>query len=667
VIAQAPVLVRLFARMRKDAGIFKKELVRFVLSPPRSSHESSAIAIAVASIFFLSRPYPGIIGDAKIYIGHGLASLNPGGIGRDAMFVNDGQSSFSIFPMLVDTFDALLGPSSASRVLAGLGLALWFIALAAVARGLGRGRVMWTIPIVVAVLPFSYGGFDVLRFGEPLAEPRPYAEAFVLASMAALGKRHQASAAGLILIAALFHPIMALAGLSVFVLLQIHKDWRWLIAAASALGIMFIVAMLGGPLASRLLTPIDADWLAVLEERNIYLFPHLWGSSSFALVVLQSATIMIAARDLDDRWRAIFLAALVAGLSGLALAYISGKWLPLLLLVQLQFWRLWWLTAVLGAVAFAVAIPRLWNAGGPARIILALLTLACAVHEQAVIVLTASGVALYLHVRGKKRPIDLRPAVLVCIFAAILTAVAVYWAIVFWGLATILAAMPLDYNLAYARTFVTYMQPVLIVALVLAWKALDHWRPHPHLVIGASAVLALAAILFWDDRTPYQRVLERAEPQVELANLIPARQGEVLWLTGGTEAWFWLRRPNWAAEIQGASIVFSRPLAMFYGERRKFLVNLDWVDADLSGMWVHGDSGRYPVLTADRVARVCTRTDAPIAIIAPIATEQGLPRIWTAPATNYRDIPIGGTVAFQRMQNFAVFDCTRYTIPATHS
>ena len=625
-------------------------------------------AIAAAAVFALNRPYAGIAGDARLYIGRGLADLDPTGIGRDIAFLNDGQSGFTIFPLAVDRLIVFLGPSGASQMLAAGGLAAWFAALVALARSIETDRGPWTIPLVVAVLPFFYGTLHLLRFSEAIAVPRPYAEAFVLAAIAAVGSKRQAWAVGLLMTATLFHPIMALAGLAVLLIVKIHNDRRWLVAAFGALGGLLVAAALGVPIASQLFARIDAEWLAVLEVRNPYLFPHLWGQNSLAPIVLQTVTIFIATKYVDRSWRVILLAALAAGVAGLALAFIAGKWLPLVLVIQLQLWRLWWLTAVLAAVAFAIILPRLWNAGGAGRTTLALLTTAWATHDQVILAAVASMGALYLHVRSNDNSFDSGSSIATYVFAAALVPVIVLWVVGINSLAAILAVMPVDHNPGYARAIATYLQPLLILAVVLGWRLADQWRSlHRPLIVAASIALSLAVLLFWDDRGPYERVLDRAERQTTLENIIPDRQGEILWLTENTETWFWLGRPNWLTRIQGSSIVFSRPLAMIFAERAKFLIDLDLAGADVLKPWSHGIAARYPTLTADRLARVCQRSDAPIAIIAPIETEVGPPAgmkasIWTAPVAKVRDIIEGESVAFQQLKTYAVFDCSNYAM-----
>jgi len=55
----------------------------------------------------LGRPYRGIFQDPQIYIGRAVADLDPSGVGRDLMFVHDGQFGFSLFPFVVRAMVAL--------------------------------------------------------------------------------------------------------------------------------------------------------------------------------------------------------------------------------------------------------------------------------------------------------------------------------------------------------------------------------------------------------------------------------------------------------------------------------------------------------------------------------------------------------------------------------
>jgi len=147
-------------------------------------HWQKAAAVSLAapliafSIFLLSRPYQGIVQDAYIYIGRALADLGPEGVGRDLMYVHDGQFGFSLFRYGAKGLVAILGPATAAKALAFAALTAWFLAAAALARQFASGRAVWAIMIFAALLPASYGAPYPFGFAEPLAIPRPFAEAW---------------------------------------------------------------------------------------------------------------------------------------------------------------------------------------------------------------------------------------------------------------------------------------------------------------------------------------------------------------------------------------------------------------------------------------------------------------------------------------------------------
>ena len=84
--------------------------------------------LAAFGLFLLSRPYLGIYHDGRLYVADALAKLDPGGVGRDLMFVHDGQFGFSLYTPMLARLIALLGPSAATMATVALTLALWFTA-----------------------------------------------------------------------------------------------------------------------------------------------------------------------------------------------------------------------------------------------------------------------------------------------------------------------------------------------------------------------------------------------------------------------------------------------------------------------------------------------------------------------------------------------------------
>jgi putative flippase GtrA len=251
--------------------------------------------VAAAALFLLTHTQCGIIGDARIYVGRALADLDPSGIGQDAMFRLDGQSQFSLFRPAARALVAALSPVPMATLTVAAAQCLWLSALFTLAWHLAGRRCAWIVAIV-AVVPARYGAPGVFGFAEPLAAPRPIAEAFVLFAVPAWLAGRRIVAAALLCLAAAFHPIMALAGFGVLglALLRGHAGWR--IAAVLAVAGLAGGAWAGLPVLDRIATLVDADWLGAMRGRNGYLFPDLWPGSTFALGAVQAATLLLTLR-----------------------------------------------------------------------------------------------------------------------------------------------------------------------------------------------------------------------------------------------------------------------------------------------------------------------------------------------------------------------------------
>jgi hypothetical protein len=126
--------------------------VRRLLAWPllAAAKNSGPIPLIVLSVFLLSRPYGGIVHDAHIYIGRALADLDPNGVGRDIMFVYDGQFGFSLFRQVADGMVTCFEPGTAAKTLAVLAAFAWLFGIRVFARQFASGATVW-----VAVIFFT--------------------------------------------------------------------------------------------------------------------------------------------------------------------------------------------------------------------------------------------------------------------------------------------------------------------------------------------------------------------------------------------------------------------------------------------------------------------------------------------------------------------------------
>ncbi len=316
-----------------------------------------AIGLALALLWALAHGFVGIEHDARIYMGRALADIDPA-VGRDLMFRLDGQSSFSVFRFVAARLAATIGLGPTVLVLSLAALVVRFAALAALARALLPGRAIVLGLACACVLSAFYTPWNLIAAGESLPIPRPFAEAAVLAGLAALCRERPLACAAWLLAATLVHPIMALPGFGVLLVVLGLRDRRWLIAAALTSAAIAAAGWLGLPLAKRLLITV---------ERNTYLYVGRWpGGDLVGATIVRGATIALAAAWLRGPARIVLLSALGIGMAGVLASYVFVDLFGNLLVVQAQVWRALWLVATLAPLAAGLCLwhlPRLGARG----------------------------------------------------------------------------------------------------------------------------------------------------------------------------------------------------------------------------------------------------------------------------------------------------------------
>jgi hypothetical protein len=617
--------------------------------------EAAVFAALVAFVAAL-RPYTGIVGDSVLYMGGALAALDPQGVGADPMWRLDGQMRFSLYPILLRPLVDLLGAERAALTVAACGLLLWSCALVVLARVLaGRERA---VAVVLACASFScaYSSHATVYFGEPMATPRIFAEAAVLAALAATLAGRLGCAAMFSVVATLMHPVMASAGIATIVVYCGAVDRRWLVAGAGA-GIFCVgAALLGVPVFERLATPIDPQWLAMLHGPDDYLFPTSWPERAWSLLVVRGATVALAAIVSQGAARRLFVAILVVAVSASALTLVFGDFYPLLLVVQAQPWRAGWLLALAAAAGFAVCGVALWREGPRSRLSFALLAFAWLIDSSVAGALVAIA-ALVLRRIGAdvSRIADGRIGRWLWIGVGALSLVEI---VAFYRLAAAVVAArpegarpPLHWLMLDAHVLAV---PIALLGVVLATRPLmlrpamlrPAMRVASRLLVPMSAALCLLVAAGWrQEWDPFRMALAQAGRQSDLVEMLSARPGPILWLGGNQEAWYWAGRPNWAAGVQGNGIVFSRALTLLWFERMRALIDQGWIaDGGTIARARSQPDPVYPDVSPEKRALFCARADAPAWIVAPIPSEDAAAgaKLWRAPARRFAGDPNGG-------------------------
>lgn len=583
---------------------------------------TAAMWTSLVPLMLLLHPYAGLVQDARIYIGRGLADRDPGGIGRDVMFANDGQTGFSLVREVVDASLSVMGPASTSMILALAGVVVWLVAAAAVARALTGGRAAWAVAVCMIALPTCYGAFGVFNYTEAIATPRLFAQAAVLGGLAASITGRQGVGAALLALAVALHPLIALPGVAVGTVLLVRRDRRWLLAAVAGGLAILGAALIGVPLASRLLQPVDEAWLSVLRHRSTYLFPTLWPAETYGPILCQATAVVVASALSRPAVRALLLAASGVSAAGFVAAWLLGDLYASTLVTQLQPWRALWLLAVFGNAALALSVIALWRRGTGARLLAAPLLLAWLWSDNlaAVGVLSALTLAwLTALMRGTVPPTSrLIASVLagtVCTMAIVdvVAAAAV-------GLMLFRSAQAEAGGVVWPMIAALQIHRVPVVAAALAAAVVPLGRPSAAVRAGLTVALGCSFVLaawLWDGRAPEQSLAEREGGDPALRTAVGSRPGEVLWIDEDSESWFLLHRPSFLNTAQAGPILFSRDLAMEWASRIGLLTQLGMVRPDTAAPWEAPRTTDEIALSPDGVRRFCADERHPVAIVAP--------------------------------------------------
>ncbi|MBO0733314.1 MAG: hypothetical protein J2P49_03165 [Methylocapsa sp.] len=619
------------------------------------------LALIAFSIFLLNRPYSGIVQDAYIYIGRALADLDPGGVGRDMIFVYDGQFGFSVFRPLAAALVALSGPAFAAKALALAAMAAWFWAALAFSRQFLGGRAVWAVLVFAALLPASYGLPLTLSFAEPLAIPRPFSEAFVLVALAELIRGRNGLSLLWLAAALLMHPIMALPGFCVFFFLLGFENKHWFWFCILGIAALILGGASGMPLLNRLFVPFEPSFGGAKEFHSPFIFPTRWPAESFSQLFVYMATLAVAARLLQGRRRLVLYGAALAGWGGIAMSAIFGDWLTSLLIVQLQPWRMCWLMSAAGAVAMGICVIKLWPLGPCGRIPLALLALSWLFVSQAEVAAPTAILAFCLSA-GQERFKHLFTAKIVLAAWTFTVVAGAIWQ-------CRLFAFPWQFSLSspagYAspsQIAVRYLLPLPACAFAAYFAIV---KPQiPSRLRGAfAALLAVMAALSWDQRSPDQQMAETGRPPEPILQLVDRRKGEVLWMDGLGEAWFLFHRPQWASLVQAGPRIFSPALAAEWYDRMGFLMRLRLANqSSFKLLTTVVERKDKPWLSQEGLEQLCARKDAPAWIITPLKQRKeppaGIPMmLWKLPAPHFRLAKDGESYFWEEIEAYGILPC----------
>jgi hypothetical protein len=593
----------------------------------RAISQQWAVAVALLlALWFVARPYVGIIHDGRLYMVQALNSVYPGRYSEDLYFKYGSQDVYTIFSLLYAPIVKLLGIWPAHMAMTAVGQMLWFAAALRLLAVFFPDRKSAIIAMAGVALFYSgYGGLGVFRYAEPFASPRLFAEAGVLAGLAAVLRGRHVIAWMLIAAACAVHPIMGLTGAAV-VGGSYLRDRRMWIALAAGVAFVIVAAIAGWGPFGRLLLRYDNAWLQVVKQRSGEAFLTSWRLEDWLRTAGASGVLVVFSCIAAAKERRVVMLVGACCLAALLLAGVGSDIGNDILVADIQAWRILWLWTFMANAAMAIILLRVPKTGA-SRVLFAVLAMLKVVSAffplpdliLSLLTLYCCGIFAWEHFRRESLPRFVTAVLLVApVAAAGLTAVFI-WLLIstdkFWNPVLGCLIGTLVVLLIYTRgTGPRSLKFGVLAGLLLGLSVLrvdqrDDWRratENVNTAPGLSRFLSGAGRVYWE-----------GEDGLEL-----------LWLTAG--------QPSYYSCSQGTEGMFYRATAMDYARRSKVLKTLNtssFDDQRPSACGLKADPTAYGPSTKAQVIAVC-RTLPDLDSIVLMRPVPGTPsrRRWTAPA-----------------------------------
>lgn len=531
---------------------------------------------ALALIVYL-RPYTGIRHDAALYLAQALRIISPEIFDRDLFFIAGSQADFTIFPQLLASLlqhfpagDVFLALTLLSRLC--FYAASWYLV-----RILFQGKLQWAVIFSLIVMPTGYGSYSIFAYAEPFLTARPIAEALSLVALGLLVRRKTLWAILVLGIAGGLHPLQALAAAIVAWCWLVMQDrrWLWALLAVIPVGILGIAKI--GPFAG-LFTRIDPDWMQLVLQFSDNIFLSHWEVRDWCIVVADFYLLyrlshcVPAGGVLAGLCRAVLLAFAV----GLALSMLLADVLQLALPAGAQFWRVLWVVHWLAMAGVPVVLWCQWQRQSRDWIAIMLLVAIVATGASvsrttlpwAVLGLIPLSIA-WPHISARiGRPMK---AFILIGLAAILAVALFRYQLSAWLVFKVLGS-----SLERVRQDVVVLGFPLIAGTIVALLGWAYSRSGKRLgaALGVLSLIALGgALLVWDSRSPWTRVVEASAGQDVFGEHVPT-DSTVYWYSAEPSPlgpWLVLGRASYFNIFQMAGQIFNRGTS-FAGIQRQLQI-----------------------------------------------------------------------------------------------
>jgi hypothetical protein len=399
---------------------------------------------------------------------------------------------------------------------------------------------------------------------EDFATPRPFAETMVILGLVAFLRGRMWLAGALGFVGMLLHPLMAMGGFVVAILAcSISLRGKLLIFAGGALAAGVTLTWLG---LNGHQIAFDPGWEMLLRWGLDYLWPSMWKLATWAPLAVTAVTLVAGALLLGERSRARALctASLIAGAIGIAVNYVAGDLMHLVLVVQAQPYRWLWVGTLLSIILLPLIVQTVWSLGFLGRVAALLLAAAWLFMSErygAVIALLAL-VAVVAARRGTTSLPERSQKLLFGGAVALLAVAAMYHVAMLF-----LFVNPPEFSetpefLRNIRSLCRTGALPVAGFLLLYFASIKATTPTLRAAVALVALATFLCLLPFSARELGARWYDRdTEAFAEWRALIPPRT-EVMWFDGPVSTWILLQRPSYISNLQETTGLFSREAAL---------------------------------------------------------------------------------------------------------
>jgi hypothetical protein len=619
---------------------------------------TAAMVMLIAALWIATRPYYGLIHDARFYMVEALHRLEPTRFADDLYFRFGSQDQYTIFSHVYAPLVAALGVANAAIVATLAGQALFLAGLLAFAHtALRPSRIAWLGAAGAIALPANYLIF--VRYGEAFATPRLFAEALSLFALAALIRGRIAGAMILLVLSAALHPLETLPALMLaLVYLALERPLWWLVVIGGILAGIGL-AFLGIQPFAHLRVFLDPEWLSVVATRNSQNFVSAWGWFDGLRVLGTVSLASVAFRLAEGGERRLLFAALIVALGGIAVSFIGGDVLHDVFIAEIQPWRaLWLLTLIANLFALASLLrlrERRAQIGFAADAFALALVLLFAAHfvPPLSIAVAPLTIVVALVAIWQLGPLPARRlAAIACLPVAALAVVAALLFVYETGINGFFQLWP-----ELLRPGVYALGVTLAVLAVLAEALGDPGDGARRALPLLTAALVLAALFGWDARPAWTRFAESpGPPPSSLTELLPAN-GEIYWEGGLEASWFRLRRADYFSCDHGTESLFFRDVALTFRHREESFSRLGTLDFGNDPQCPAGAREFGAARTRAEAAALCAREPALDALILVRPVEGLAGKEWTPPVPFEQIRTKQGMRTIYDFDRFYVYSC----------